>query len=345
MAAAIRRIAVITGDPTLPDPTKREFSYHEEDKLTHDAMKAAFRKLSAYEFSFFDDHKSLLERLRLDPPDFIVNFCDTGYCNNPIHEPSLAAYYDLLGIPYTGAPPSAMVIVYDKAIVRLVAQSLGIAVPEEHYIPADMPFDQVPDLLPALFKPNTADGSVGITKDAVVRSRAEARRYFEWLRDTLPGRDVLLQEYLPGAEYGVGLIGNPDSGFTVLPPLVVDYSRLPAGLNPILSFESKAMPDSPYWTDIEYRRADLAPEAVARLTDWTERLYARLGLRDYGRFDFRAAADGEIKLMEVNSNPAWANDAKLAMMAGFAGMEYHEMLNMILDVAIARSKRERGESH
>jgi D-alanine-D-alanine ligase len=205
-----------------------------------------------------------------------------------------------------------------------------------------MPLDAMPDLLPALIKPNQADGSVGITKDAVVRTRQEMLDYMTWLRATLPGRDALLQEYLPGAEYGVGLIGNPESGLRMLPPLEVDYSRLPAGLNPILSFESKAMPDSPYWTDIKFKRADITPDLEASLESWTASLFKRFGLRDYGRFDFRVAADGEPRLMEVNPNPAWANDGKLAFMASFAGIAYRDMLRMVLETAIARVERSRA---
>jgi D-alanine-D-alanine ligase len=336
MTTPVRRIAVITGDHGLPDPTKRGGGYHQEDTVTHEAMIAAFRGLAGYEFEFWSEHERLLDLPRDRRPDLVVNFCDTGFRNVPTQELNLPAYLELLGIPYTGAPPAAMVLCYDKAIVRLVAQSLGVPVPREAYIPADMPPDAIPDLLPALIKPNAADGSVGITKDAVVRTRREALDYLAWLRETLPGRDALLQEYLPGAEYGVGLIGNPDTALRMLPPLEVDYSQLPSGLNPILSFESKAIPDSPYWTEIGFRRAALTPESEARLEAWAKTLFKRLGLRDYGRFDFRVAADGEPKLMEVNPNPAWANDGKLAIMAGFAGIAYRDVLAMILEAAVVR---------
>jgi len=335
----LHRIAVITGDPSLPDPTKRGGRYHEEDQLTHQAMMDAFQSLKGYDFELWNEHANLLERLRQQPPDLVVNFCDTGFRNIPTQELNLPAYMELLRIPYTGAPPAAMVICFDKAIVRLVAQSLEVPVPDEAYVPAEMPLDAVPDLLPALIKPNAADGSVGITKDAVVRSRNEALDYLNWLRKTLPGRDALLQEYLPGAEYGVGLIGNPELGLRMLPPLEVDYSRLPSGLNPILSFESKAIPDSPYWTQIKFKRAELTPEVKSRLELWTRHLFKRFGLRDYGRFDFRVDADGRLKLIEVNPNPAWANDGKLAFMAGFAGIEYRDMLRLFLEAAMARVQR------
>ena len=81
--------------------------------------------------------------------------------------------------------------------------------PREICLEPDQELPARADLYPALIKPNQGDGSVGITKDAVVRSAAEAERYVAWLRRELPGRALLLQEYLPGPEYGVGLIGNP----------------------------------------------------------------------------------------------------------------------------------------
>jgi D-alanine-D-alanine ligase len=332
----IERVLVITGDHTKPDPTKRDARYNEEDFVTHAAMRAAFESLPGYSFDFCSDHAQLLDRLRFDPPDLVVNFCDTGFFNVPTQELHLPAFMELFGVPYTGAPPAAMVLCYDKAIVRLVAQAHGIAVPWEHYLFADAPSDAVPERFPALIKPNTADGSVGITKDAVVRSRAELEAYLGWLRTTLPGRDALIQEYLSGPEYGLGLIGNPETGLDVLPALEVDYSNLPPGLNPILSYESKAMPDSPYWSEIKFKRAALAPAAEEGLAAAARLLFGRLGLRDYARFDFRVGGDGAVKLMEVNPNPAWANDGKLAFMAGFAGISYSDMLRRMLEAAVAR---------
>ncbi|WP_447962574.1 D-alanine--D-alanine ligase family protein [Nitrospira sp. Ecomares 2.1] len=336
MPKTAKHIGVITGDPRLADPTKRDAQYNEEDTATHNGMKAAFRELSDYTFLFYDDHARLFEQLRQDRPDLIVNFCDTGFRNVPIQELHVPAYLEMLGIPYTGAPPSAMVICFDKAIVRLVAQSHGVPVPREYFIGAEASLEALPDFYPALLKPNAADGSVGITKDAVVRSPEEAREYLHWLRSTLPGRDALMQEYLPGPEYGIGVIGNLETDFCILPPLEVDFSRLPAGLDPILSFESKAYPDSPYWTDIKFKQAVLDPGLEEQMKDWVRILFRRFQLRDYARFDFRVGSDGMPKLMEVNPNPAWAYDGKLAFMAGFAGIKYGEMLHKILQAAITR---------
>jgi D-alanine-D-alanine ligase len=340
MSVGIRTLAVITGDHKANDPTKKGAAYGPEDLKTHAAMVAALEGLGRFEITVYNDHHRLFERLAADQPDLVVNFCDTGVNNRPTRELNLPAWLELHDIPYTGATPQAMVLCFDKQIVRLVAEALGVEVPGEIFLPAGGSRDDLPDLYPALLKPNAADGSVGITKDAVVHDEAEARAYLAFLERELPGRDVLWQEYLPGPEYGLGLIGNPDStpdgGFTVFPPLEVDFSGLPPGANPILSFESKVDPDSPYWTEIKFRQAGMDAAVRARIEGWAKLLFRRFGLQDYGRFDFRCAADGRPKLMECNPNPAWANDGKLAFMAGFAGVPYPEMLEMVVDAAIAR---------
>jgi D-alanine-D-alanine ligase len=73
-----------------------------------------------------------------------------------------------------------------------------------------------------------------------------------------------------------------------------------------------------------------------QLIDHSSRLFERLACRDYARFDFRADAKGEIKLLEVNPNPGWCWDGKMNIMAGFQGMRYSELLAQILQAAVER---------
>lgn len=335
----VEELAIITGDHSAPDPTKLGAAYGDEDLAAHRAMVAAIENLGRFRVTVYNDHRNLFARLENNRPDLVLNFCDTGIGNRPTRELNLPAWLELHDIPYTGATPQAMVLCFDKQIVRLVAEAMGVETPREVWLGPDAVAGPLPHLYPALLKPNAADGSVGITKDAVVHDESEARAYLDFLAGILPGQAVLWQEYLPGPEYGVGLIGNPDGRLQTLPPLEVDFSSLPEGLAPILSFESKADPDSPYWTEIRFRRAELDSVTAERISDWAARLFRRFGLQDYGRFDFRCAADGRPRLMEVNPNPAWANDGKLAFMAGFAGIAYQHMLERIIDAAIARISR------
>ena len=75
------RVCVLTGDPRLPDPTKRDHRYNDEDFVTHRAMRDALSSFEGYVFEFLDDHSVLLERMAQDPPDLVLNFCDTGFRN------------------------------------------------------------------------------------------------------------------------------------------------------------------------------------------------------------------------------------------------------------------------
>ena len=248
----------------------------------------------------------------------------------------------LLDLPYSGSSPAALVLAWDKSIVRAAASMAGIAVPDEVYIrPNDDVWAALPEKYPAFVKPCCADGSVGITKDAIVHDRDEAARRVKAVQAELPGGAIVVQEFLSGTEYGVGVIGNPDRGLTILPPLEVDYDALDPSLPRLLGFESKAMPGTPYWSDIRFREARLDAPRRARVEAVAATMFERLGLRDYGRFDFRADAQGRIKFIECNPNPAWANDGKLAYMAGFAGIGYADMLRMILEAAQLRAASER----
>ena len=329
-------ITVILGDPRLPDQIKRGGIFNPEDLDTIRKLKDALSELSGYRFRYLDNHKTLERDLAGLRTDLVLNLCDEGFNNDAFKELHLPAMLDVLGLPYTGAGASALAACYDKGLVRAVAQSLDVPVPLETYV---RPGDQgatLPSVFPAMLKPNYGDSSEGITKDAVVKNTRALLEYLEKLRAQFPRRPILVQEYLTGPEYSVSLVGNPDQGLRALPILEVDYSRLNSNLPKILGYESKWEPDSPYWTQIKYVEANLPDHVQSQLIEHVARLFERLGCRDYARFDMRADAKGEIKLLEVNPNPGWCWDGKLNIMAGFSGMRYSDLLRQILQAAEER---------
>jgi D-alanine-D-alanine ligase len=196
-------------------------------------------------------------------------------------------------------------------------------------------------VFPALIKPNYGDSSIGITQHAVVHTWEEAIAYLNELRQQLPGVPILIQEFLTGPEYSIGIIGNPGANCRVLPILEVDYSALDPSLPRLLTYESKWIPDSPYWSQIAYREARLDEDTRRKMTDYANILFERLGCRDYARFDFRADAAGEVKLLEVNPNPGWCWDGKLNLMAEMAGLRYSDLLRLILEAAEERVAAQR----
>ncbi len=333
---AEREVMVVMGDPTLPDSVKKGGQFNPEDFDTIKRLREALNELDGYKFSYIDNHASLISTLRADRPAFVLNLCDEGFDNNAFMELHVPALLEMLGVPYTGAGPACLGMCYDKGLVRSLAAVMDIPVPLETYFNPDDSSATLPSSFPALVKPNYGDSSIGITKDAVVHTPQQLVQYLKVLRESLPGRSVLIQEFLTGPEYSVAVIGNPGMGFDTLPILEVDYSGLDPSLPKILGYESKWEPDSPYWTAIKHHETRADEDTRRRLYDYSLLLFERLGCRDYARFDFRADAAGNIKLLEVNPNPGWCWDGKFNIMAGMGGMRYSEMLGAILKAAQER---------
>ncbi|HEX9750680.1 MAG TPA: methyltransferase domain-containing protein [candidate division Zixibacteria bacterium] len=332
-----RSVTVIMGDPRLPDEVKLEEKFNAEDMDTIDRLKRALAELDEYEFTYLDDHETLISDLRHEPPEFVLNLCDEGFGNDPLCELHVPAILELLGIPYTGAGPGCLGLCYDKGLVRTIAASEDIPVPLESYCGPDDTSATLPSTFPALVKPNLGDSSMGITQHAVVNDSGELFEYFTWLREKYGRKAVLVQEYLTGPEYTVAIIGNPGRSIRTLPVLEVDYSGLNPGLPRILSYESKWDPHSPYWTQIKFKEADADAETERRLIDYSNILFERLSCRDYARFDFRCDDEGTPKLLEVNPNPGWCWDGKLNIMAEMGGLRYAELLRLIIEAAHERN--------
>ncbi|MFH0911500.1 MAG: methyltransferase domain-containing protein [Planctomycetota bacterium] len=335
-AVHFKKITVLTGDPRLPDRLKLGGQFNEEDFQTIRKMKSALEELDEYEFTFIDNHQRLIRKLLSEMPDFVFNLCDEGYQNDAFMELHVPAILEMLNLPYTGAGPACLGLCYNKGLVSSIAQSLEIPVPSESYLGADDSVATLPTTFPAIVKPNFGDSSAGITVRAVVKNATELIDYIDYLRVSWGASGILLQEFLSGTEYSLGIVGNPGLTYKVLPPLEVDYSDLPRELPPILGYESKWDPSSPYWTRIKYKEAVLDDESRRQLLDYSNLLFERLGCRDYARFDFRRDARGVIKLLEVNPNPGWCWDGKFNLMAGFDRMRYADLLSMILHVAQER---------
>jgi D-alanine-D-alanine ligase len=331
------KVTVLLGDSSRPDPVKRDGHFNPEDFETLERLRDALAELPAYRFAYLERHDDLIARLCADRPEFVLNFCDEGFGNDAQKELHVPALLEMLGVPYSGSGPAALGLCYDKEIVNAIARSLEIPVPEETcFDPADRGAT-IPSVFPALVKPACGDSSIGITKNAVVYDAEQLIDRLSAVREQLPGIPILVQEFLPGVEYTVGVIGNPGLSHEILPLLEVDYDNLDAGLPRLLPYESKWEPESPYWNQIRYIESKASIEIKNALFDASVLLFQKLGCRDYARFDFRADANGIPKLLEVNPNPGWCWDGKLNLMAELAGWSYADLLSRILEAAQERT--------
>lgn len=329
-------ITVLLGDPSLPDTVKLEGKFGPEDIETVERMKNALAELEGFNFTYRDDHHTLIRSLLEDTPDFVFNLCDEGFRNDAFMELHVPSILEMLRIPYTGSGPACLGLCYNKSLVATIAQSLDVPTPIETFISPGDSGATLPSTFPALVKPNFGDSSIGITERAVVGGGGDLVGYIKWLRSTYGDCPILVQEFLTGPEYSVAVIGNPGLSMRMLPPLVVDYSHLPEELPKILGYESKWIPESPYYKNVLYRKAETPESTTRKLFDYSNLLFERLGCRDYARFDFRCDGEGNVKLLEVNPNPGWCWDGKLNLMAEFEDLRYANLLEMILMAAQER---------
>ncbi|MGB3477960.1 MAG: methyltransferase domain-containing protein [bacterium] len=333
-----KNVVVVLGDPTKPDLLKPLCVFDDDDFYTIDQLKGALRNMRGYQFTYFNNHDTLLHDLikMRSKIDIVFNLCDEGYNNNPRKEFHIPSLLEMLDTPYTGSGPQCLAYCYDKSLVRGIAKEMKIPVPEAFFIKPEASTIELPLDFPALVKPNYGDSSFGITQKSVVYSLEELVNAISDMREKFGyDKPILVEEFLTGKDLSIGIIGNPPESYRVLPVIEEDYSTLPPELPRICGYETKWLPESPY-RNVKSIPADLVEDTEKFIIECCLKLFERLECRDYCRFDWRLDAQGNPKLLEVNPNPGWCWDGHLAKMAAVAEMPYNEMIKSILMAAEQR---------
>lgn len=333
-----RNIVVIFGDPNKPDLLKPLQKFDDDDFFTINQLKDTLKEFHGYNFSYLDNHNTLIQDLQNlnGRVDLIFNLCDEGYYNDARQELHIPALLDILKIPYTGSGPQCLAFCYDKSLVRGIAKELEIPVPEAIYVKPEDKIIDLPLYFPAIVKPNFGDSSFGITQRSVVQNGEELLNAISEIREKFGyDKSVLVEQFLTGKDLTIGIIGNPQDNFLILPIIEEDYSNLPPELPKICGYEAKWLPDSPYW-NIKSVPAVLSQDAKEIIENSSLKLFERLECQDYARFDWRLDSKGNPKLLEVNPNPGWCWDGHLAKMCNFVNIPYKEMLKRILEATLKR---------
>ncbi len=273
---------------------------------------------------------SALEQLE---PDIVVFNLFEGFPDDQESEVQVRLLLDRLGFRVTGCPALAMHIGLHKAIAKQVLHGAGIPVPGGLVArrPADLE-GELPAPFPLFLKPAADDASHGIGPESVVRDRGALLRQGRLMLGRHPG-GVLVEPYLEGREFNCGVVDGPD-GLEALPPSLVDYSRMPEGHPPILTFEAKWAPGSEvYLKSPTVCPAPVEPATVRRVQALALASARAVGIRGYGRVDLREDGVGNLLVLEVNPNPDISPDAGLAKQARARGWDYAALLERVLEAA------------
>ncbi len=277
--------------------------------------------------------KSLLGLARVDC-DLVFNLAES-FADDDTADFKIAGYLELIGKKYTGTGTHGLMLAQDKAVAKKIFAFHGIHTPVfAKSFRGRLDFSH--DLhFPVIVKPAREDGSIGIEFSAVVSTIKELMERMDWLHAHFDS-PVLIEEYIDGREMYVGVIGNDKP--EALPVIELDLSKLPEGTPRIAAAEVKWGKGTKAYRDTKSAVAtDLPEEAVAALQQTAMAAYQALELRDYGRVDMRLQPDGRVQVIEVNPNPWLSSRAEFAMAARKSGRTYPELIEEIVELAMARA--------
>lgn len=307
----------------LPDDFQEEF----DSPVTIAAIAAALRGLG-HEVELLGDGRELLERLLHDPPDFVFNLAE-GEGIGRSREARVPAVLEMLGIPYTGSDPLTLAATLDKDVAKRLVHSAGVAVPRWTVLEANQDVNLL-SVLPRLpyttiVKPAWEGSSKGIRGKCVVDRPHELIEAVSALRDAHP-QPILAEEYIPGEELTVGIVGNAK-------PHIIGILRVvPNQANERFVYSLEVKRD--YRQQVRYEcwpasQAEAVAEAALRV-------YRALGCRDVSRIDFRLK-EGIPYFLEVNPLPGLNPESSdLVILSRLAGWSYEQLIEAILQAALER---------
>ncbi len=243
---------------------------------------------------------------------------------------------ELLGVPFTGSDSATLSICLDKALAKRILRDV------------DTPQFQVLTTgreklrtfrYPVIVKPNQEGTSKGITSKSVCDDEGRLREVARELIERY-GQPALVEEYIFGREFTVGLLGERRP--RVLPPMEVVF--LNAGERPVYDYECK----QDWQSHVRYEcPATLTKEELRSIERVCRTTYMTLGCRDVARIDLRMTKEGTVYVIEVNPLPGLTPDySDLCLIANGAKIDYRTLIGDVLSGAIKRwqAKNEGAQS-
>lgn len=278
------------------------------------------------------------EKLRDSNVDIVFNIAE-GFLEVS-REAQIPAILDMLNIPYSGSDPLTLSICLDKARTKEILSYNKIATPKFIITNSLDELNYINLKFPMMVKPNAEGSSKGIFTSSFVRDEEELKKEVSRIYNEY-NQSVLVEEFLPGREFTVALIGN-GSDVEVLPIVEINYKEFPEDFIPIYSYEAKWILDTKENPlDIYSCPAKISKSLEEKIKSICLKTYKVLNCRDWSRIDVRLDSKGEPNIIEVNPLPGILPDPNdnscFPKAARTAGYTYEQMLNKVLYHAAKRN--------
>jgi len=302
--------------------TKEHYSEKTVEKVAKSLEKGGHSvKIIEGGMNFIEEMKDFMPRVVSgERPGMVFNMAyGIQGQNRYTHVPAML---EMLGIPYVGSGPEAHSVVQDKVMTKIVLQKNNIPTPGFWvFSTSEDKFDDL--IFPVIVKPKMESTSMGME---VVDNWNDLRKAVAKQIEKF-SQDILVEQFIPGREFAVGLLGNGNH-IEILPIVEIDLKGDP---NKIQTIDDK-------------KSTPLDKICPAKLTEQQEKeikkisleSFKKLGLNDFARVDLRMDKNGNVYILELNSMASLGVTGSYVHAAKSAGYSYDSLINKILDTAAIR---------
>ena len=242
-------------------------------------------------------------------------------------EAQVPSILDAYRIPYTFSDPLVLSLTLHKGMTKHVIRDCGIPTPDFALIESVNDLGKVDLPFPLFVKPNAEGSGRGISFNSRVNNPDELKASCmeRWSSGNLP---LLVETYLPGREFTVGILGTGAESFCVG---AMEVSFRSNADDSIYSYDMKTF----YEQYVDYSLPEA--EIMSLCCEMALKAWKALGCRDGGRIDVRLDAAGIPNFIEVNPL-AGLNDitSDLPILARLNGYDYSFIIKTIIDSACKR---------
>lgn len=323
-----------------PDDALAEF----DSMATVEALARAVES-GGHRASIVDADRNFYDTIRDLRPDLCFNIAEG--LRGDSRESHVPAILEMLDIPYTGGKVLCHAISLDKGVTKQLWRDAGLpTAPFQVFRRGDDPLD--PELtFPLFVKPVREGSGMGINEDSIVHNLRDLRRQVNWVIETYR-QPALVERYLSGREFTVGLIGNTaspgrprwndlynDLGYHLFPVLEID-ATVGAGQGLYNTLAKSFLPGEEGAPDY-LCPAPIDPAFASELQHIAIKAFEAVGGLDVGRVDFKLGRFGRPYLLEINTLPGLnplASD--MCIVSRAEDMSYETLIGEIVTLALER---------
>lgn len=273
-----------------------------------EAVKKSRKNQSA---DFFGDH--VLDICKAADVTFL------GLHGGEGEDGSVQAALQLHGIKYTGSDHLGAAIAMHKGVTKGVFLNSNVPTPGSRLYKREFMGEgylESWNTFPCVVKPCSAGSSVGVQivadRESFVAAVGAAFRYDD---------DVLVEEYVKGREFSVGVLGGKALPVIEIIPKSGWYD-----------YENKYQEGA---TE-EVCPAELDPKIAEKMQREAEHAFEMLRLKVYGRVDFLLDQDNKFYCLEANTLPGMTPMSLLPQEAAAAGIPYPELCEKIIELSLKK---------